>query len=443
MALGLPARVAVFATLLVLAVLAAPRAAFAESSIGPSTVVNGYPRTLTFTAPISGDGQDVVDYSLHYTVKGRGATAVARPEEAPARGREVTAEVTLEVNSNSSYIPVGSEFLYHWEATTSGGGTVAGPEEQFLFLPPDREWQSVANDFMTVYFHGDRESLARDYLAAGAETYQRVGTELYGVSLVTLPVKAILFADESESDLARPGVGGAFDAAVTTCGTKVTDDIILLIPVDCGTGDPVDTLRHEFAHILNEVAGEGPLGKLPAWVDEGAAVYAQSTPGGYEQAFRAAVARDAIIPFREMALPAGEAGQVGVFYGQSHAMVQFLIGQGGAEGFSKLMATIKGGSRFDTAIEQVYGLDFTGFERAFRESHGLPPEPPGAGAGSGSDDGSGLSSGTWFVFGVALLLLLAAAFSYLVLRLLSNQRSRAGAHRAGVGPSGRNDGANE
>lgn len=427
MAVRLPARAAVFVTLLVLAVLAAPRAAFAESSIGPSTVVNGYPRTLTFTAPISGDGQDIVDYSFHYTVKGRGATAIARPEAAPAPGPEVAAEVTLEVNSASSYIPVGSEFLYHWEATTSGGGTVSGPEEQFLFLPPDQEWQSVANDFMTVYFHGDRESLARDYLAAGAETYQRLGTELYGVRLVTLPVKAILFADESESDLARPGVGGAFDAAVTTCGTKMTDDIILLIPVDCGTGDPVDTLRHEFAHILNEVAGEGPLGKLPAWMDEGAAVYAQSTPGGYEQAFRAAVARDAIIPFREMALPAGDARQVGVFYGQSHAMVEFLIGRDGPEGFSRLMATIKGGVRFDTAIEQVYGIDFTGFERAFRESYGLSPEPRSVGVAEGSDDGSGLSSGTWFVFGVALLLLLAALFSFLVLRLLANQRSRTGA----------------
>ena len=329
----------------------------------------------------------MVDYALYYTVKGRGATAVARPEAPPSPGREVVAEVTLEVNSGNSYIPVGSEFLYHWEATTAGGETVTGPDEQFLFLPPDHEWQTVGNDFMTVYYHGDRESLAQDYLAAGAETYQRLGTELYGVRLVTLPVKAILFADEAESDLARPGVGGAFDAAVTTCGTKVTDDIILLIPVDCGTGDPVDTLRHEFAHILNEVAGEGPLGKLPAWMDEGAAVYAQSTPGGYERAFRSAVARDALIPFREMALPAGNAGQVGVFYGQSHAMVQFLIEQGGAADFSKLMATIKGGARFDTAIQDVYGFDFTGFERAFRESHGLPAEPPGTSTDPGGDDG--------------------------------------------------------
>src|SRR5690606_9755200 len=145
--------------------------------------------------------------------------------------RNLTAEVVLQVNSSSNYIPVGSEFTYHWEITTEDGNTFSGPQADFLYLPPDRDWKNVSNDFMVVYYHGERENIANAYLRAGADTYERIGRQLYDVELEQVPVKIIMFADEAESDLARPGTGGSFDAAVTTCGTKVTNDIVLIIPI--------------------------------------------------------------------------------------------------------------------------------------------------------------------------------------------------------------------
>ena len=164
------------------------------------------------------------------------------------------------MTSRSNYTPVGSEFVYHWEITTADGNTFTGPEQSFFYLPTGKDWKNVSNDFMTVYYHGDRQNLASAYLKAGEETYERVGKQLYNITLKQIPVKVIMFADEAESDFARPGSGGSFDAAVTTCGTKVTDDIVLIIPVACGSPDRTDTLRHEFGHILNETAGEGARG---------------------------------------------------------------------------------------------------------------------------------------------------------------------------------------
>jgi len=450
------------AALLVLAAAAGlpPRGAASAAVIESMTVENGYPRTLTFRVTARAD-VDITDATLSYAIKGRGTLALGKPDSLE-RGKTVTAEVVLQVNSGQSYIPVGSEFTYSWEVQTADGQVTRSEERQFLYLPPDRQWQSVANDFMVVYYHGDRETLARAYLNAGADTYERIGRQLYGITLTTLPVKVILFANEAEMDPARPGTGGRFDAAVTTCGTKVTNDILLMIPVPCGSTDRTDTLRHELGHILNDIAGQGALAKLPAWLDEGAAVYAQSSPGDYEGAFRAAVRADRLIPFNQMVVPTSNPQLVGVFYGQAYFMVKFLVDREGPGKFAELMRTIKGGVRYDQAIERVYGLTMQQFEDAFRAAYGLAPRsaptaaptaaptqrpqqaqptaaptkaPAQAGGGTGGD--SGIDRGLLIILGLAILLALAAVFSWLVAMMLANNRERgAGSGPGGPGPGG-------
>ena len=444
------------AALLVLAAAAGlpPRGAAASAVIESMTVENGYPRTLTFRVTARAD-VDITDATLSYAIKGRGTLALGKPDSLTP-GRTVTAEVVLQVNSGQSYIPVGSEFTYSWEIRTADGQVTRSEERQFLYLPPDRQWKSVANDFMVVYYHGDRETLAKAYLDAGSDTYQRIGRELYGIELTTLPVKVILFANEAEMDPARPGTGGRFDAAVTTCGTKVTNDILLMIPVQCGSTDRTDTLRHELGHILNDIAGQGTLAKLPAWLDEGAAVYAQSSPGDYEGAFRVAVRADRLIPFNQMVVPTSNPQLVGVFYGQAYFMVKFLVDREGPGKFAELMRTMKSGVRYDQAIQRVYGLTMQQFEDAFRAAYGLAPRSAPTAAptaaptqrpqqaqptpaptkapaqtGSSSDGSGGLDRGLLLIFGLALLLALAAVFSWLVAMLLANNRERG----AGGGPS--------
>lgn len=426
----------------------------AETVVESSTVENGYPKTLTFKLTARADS-DITDVTLEYSIKGRGTSALGKPKElTPARSLSV--EVELQANSGQAYIPVGSEFTFRWKLETAAGEVYTSPDQQFFYLPPDKDWQSVSNDFMTVYYHGDRATLAGAYLKAGQDTYERIGKGLYNVTLTTLPVKVILFANEQESDLARPGTGGSFDAAVTTCGTKVTNDILLLIPVPCGSTDRTDTLRHELGHILNETAGEGALGKLPSWLDEGAAVYAQSSPGDYEAAFEAAVRSNRLIPFNQMGNPATTASQVGVFYGQSYFMVKYLIEKEGEATFGEFMSTIKRGARFDAALKSVYGFaGLSAFEDEFRASFNLAPvaaptaaptqrpqqsQPtvapttaPSTGASSATGDDRNLGRGTFIIVGVAVLFALAAVFAYLLALMASNSRLQA-AQRAAPPP---------
>jgi len=449
------------ATLVTFLTLSTTSEARAETVVESSTVENGYPANLTFKLTARAD-TEITDVSLSYSIAGRGTGALDKPKTlTPARN--LSTEVVIQVNSANSYFPVGSDFSYRWQITTADGNTYTSPDQKFFYLPPGRDWKSVANDFMVVYYHGDRESLANQYLRAGAETYERIGRQLYGIELKQVPVKVIMFADEAESNPARPGSGGRFDAAVTTCGTKVTNDIVLVIPVACGSADRTDTLRHEFGHILNETAGEGSLAKLPSWLDEGAAVYAQSTPGDYRPAVDQAIQARRIIPFSEMGIPATNPNQVQLYYGQSWAMVSFLIEEGGPETFAKFMSTIKGGRRVDQALSDVYGFaNMTAFEDSFKASVGISqqaqPATPAAQATPGSqaspapqatatptpgvpataDDSSGdgeVSNETLLIGGIGVLFALGAVLAFLVSTMMRNNRKAAARNAAAGGPS--------
>lgn len=343
----------------------------AATTIESTTIENTYPKTLSFKVTASADS-DITDVTLSYAITGRNASALGKPANPITPARTLTAEVIVETNQGNNYIPVGSEFTYTWSVTTADGNVTKSADQKFLFLPPDQQWKNVQGEFMIVYYHGDKEALANQYLKSGLETFDKIGKNLFGIELKQTPVRVVLFDNEKESDLARQGGGtGRFDTAVTTCGTKVTNDILLMIPISCGSSDVTDTLRHEFGHILNATAGEGVLVKLPAWLDEGTAVYAQTAPGsGYTGAFQQAARSNRLIPFAQMGTPSSDASTVNLFYGQAYFMVKYLIDKSGPAKYAEFFATMKGGRRFDQALQQIYGFDVAGFEKEFVAANG-------------------------------------------------------------------------
>ncbi len=421
----------------------ASREASAETRLVAQSVVNEFPRRLVFKLTAESDA-DITDVTLRYTLSSTGIASFSKPVSFRA-GKSVAVEVLIDVNSSSNYIPVGNDFTYFWEITTAEGRTETPPERWF-YLPPNREWKSVANDFMVVYYHGERANVAQSYLDAGAQTYQDIGRKLLNVDLKQLPIRVILFAVESELEPARPGSGARFDAAVTTCGTKVTSDIVFVIPQSCGTGDRTDTLRHEFGHILNEAAGDGPQAKLPSWLDEGTAVMAQTEPGqNFVGPFQTGVRVDRLIPFSQMGTTASDARQVGLFYGQAYFMAKHLLDKYGQPKFAELFATIKGGTRFDEALRKVYGFDLAGFERDFRAAHKLgqvaTPTPGATQRPSGSptatstragtlvepadDDGGGVNLVVLGIVALAVVFGLVAVMLYLFATMQARKRSSA------------------
>jgi hypothetical protein len=430
------------------ATLAAPHTVHAQAPEFATSIRNEFPRRVVFALAASA-GSEIVDVTLDYRIAGRGVSALGKPASFDA-GTSIETEVLVETNSGNSYIPVGSRFDYSWALKLADGSTVTSEPGTFLYLPPDQQWESLENGIVRTWYYGDRAAIAGEYLEAGQETYQAMARDLFGIDLELLPVTVILFGDESELEQARPGTPGALDAAVVNCGTKVTSDVVFVIHRSCGTRDRTDTFRHEFTHIINEAAGEGPLGKLPSWLDEGTAVHGQSEPGdNYAASVDAALRTGRLIPFAQMGTASNDAAQVNLFYGQSWAMTGFLIDLGGPSEYARLFATIKAGARFDQALEDVYGFDLDGFEAAFYEAAGLAAPGQAGGSGSspsqqqptpvptrpplqtttptsnGSDDG--IDPIVLGVVGASVLFALVAAFFYLWSLMLASKRKAAAA----------------
>ncbi|MDP1956998.1 MAG: peptidase MA family metallohydrolase, partial [Rhodocyclaceae bacterium] len=202
-------------------------------------------------------------------------------------------------------------------------------------------------------------------------------------------------------------------------------------------------------------AGEGALAKLPSWIDEGTAVYAQTVPGSnYVNAFTAAARGNRLIPFSQMGTPSNDAGRVNLFYGQSYAMVQYLIDKGGPEQYAEFFATIKSGKRFDAALEEVYGFTFAGFEEEFIAASGgtgaaptaVPTQRPqqtqptvaptarpaqanptarpttAAAVSNSNSGGDGIDRVAVGAIGLAVLFALLGVFSFLLANVIGNNR---------------------
>jgi hypothetical protein len=133
-------------------------------------------------------------------------------------------------------------------------------------------------------------------------------------------------------------------------------------------------------------------------------------------------------------------------------MVQYLVEEKGAAKIAELMGRTKGGTRFDVAFEETFGIDMTEFEAEFRAFIGLPPagtdspdsrsSGPTAVPNSGNDQpadptasGSG-SSGTvpgrsgddidGFALGAiafAVVAALIAVFLFLLSQMMANKRT--------------------
>lgn len=445
------------AVLLPAALLLLPGAATtvrAGATIEAATYTVNYPNEIVFSLRASASAP-ITDVSLVYTLKNRNIRSVGKPAEF-SPGTSVDTRVTVTTNPNTTWIPVGNEFTWWWEITLADGTVTTSPESTFVYLPPNRDWKTVENDFAIVYYFGPRDDLASRMLSAMEDVYERVGKGLFQAELEQVPVKLIVIGDSNDMRTARPSSGQAFDnSLVVTCGLRpggVRD--IIYAAISCG--DAVDTVRHEFGHILNGAAGHGTLVDFPFWLEEGLAVYAQEDPSTFVAAFRAATQSSrgrGMLPFSRMTQATSNPNETILQYGQAYMMTSYLIDTYGEAKLRELMALTKRDIRFDRAFQQVYGLDMTTFEAEFVAAMGIPTRP-GASPTSpqqpaqptarptsqaqpqqptpaptvrqqpapASGGGTGIDASTLLILGVAFLLLLLAVFAFLVLMYLQNLR---------------------
>ena len=443
-------------------------AARAETTIITATVENNYPTNLTFKLTARAD-IDITDVTLQYQLTGRNSSGVGKPDTIAA-GRAISSEIVVKTDPDSNWIPVGNEFIWHFELTLSDGSVFKGQDQTFLFLPSGQTWQTTTSSLLTVYYHGDRAQSAARFVTAADAVFKKTAQDLLKTDLTRKPVKVVLFADSKELAVSQPGKGTTVaNSGVITCGYRPgSANDIITVASSCGGSSSLDTFKHEFAHIINQAAGESPLVKLPFWLDEGLAVFAQDSQADFLSAFQATVARTkTVIPFDRMNLSPSDPNQIIAAYGQGYVMTKYLIDTYGADKMAQLMTLTKKQTRFDVALKQVYGFDIPGFEKEFvakviaggnpqtapttrpqqqQPTNTAPTQraqpqsqstrvPTAAPAPAQIVQKDGTDRLTIGLVGLSALLALTAIFFYLVSMMFAQNRQRAAAAAAAITPS--------
>ena len=394
------------------------------SAQGPSVTDEGaqsrFPDGVEFRVSAQGD-QAIEKMRLRYTIRPDGTRASGVPNFQP--GASVSTSFTLAGNEPPNiYLPPGTRIDYYWEVEDAAGNVATTPEASIIYEDIRFEWQTLEADGVVIHYYSGSDDDAQAMLDVAQESIAGMSALLDVTVEFTVNIRIYASTDDMRDALQRRSE--TFESQITTAGVRVSSDTVLVLG-----NVSFSTLRHELAHVVTAIAGEGPFGSLPAWLDEGTAVYAQGDPEGFRGAVERAIDRGNVFSVRSITSYQGDPSKVNLFYGQSWSLVNFLIDTYGGEQFAQLFAEIKGGVTTDAALETVYGFDQDGLENEWRASVGLPPReetapegeepvptlPPSRGDETGSpataEDGDGTSAGV--IIGLLLgILAVAAAIAF-------------------------------
>jgi hypothetical protein len=417
-------RLSLLAALLVVAALSlSPRTLSAQAiTVTDDGVANHFPDDIEFRVSAHGD-QPIEKVRLHYTILPDGTSASADPEFDPATS--VSTSFSLAGNEPPQiYLPPGTRIDYHWEVEDAAGDTATTPETSVVYEDVRFEWSTLEAGGVIIHYYSGGKDDAQAMLDVAQKAIADM-SDLLNVS-IDFPVNVRVYASSDDMRPALQRRSESYESQITTAGVRVSSDTVLVL----GNVSFI-TLRHELAHVVTAVAGEGPFGGLPAWLDEGTAVYAQGDPQGFGDAVQRAIDRGNVLSVRSITSYPGDPDKVNLFYGESWSLVSFLVDTYGDDKFAQLFAEIRSGKTTDGALQAVYGFDQGGLDDEWRASVGLSPREPtpqngeepvptfqpsdGGGSQAQSSDG-GASTGV--IIGLALAIIAVAAvigFATLVL----------------------------
>ena len=326
---------------------------------------NDFPKGIIFKLDFESE-EPVKEVRFRYAIAPDGSRAYGVPECAGVTSVQCTFDLK---STASNFLIPGVEITYFWEITDQAGRTVETDPDRCMYQDDRFDWRSLSEDGLTVWFYAGSEDDMRSLLSVGQDTLTRLGS-LLGTE-VDFPVKVFVY--DSAEDMQPVLLAGQLspEHGVITLGEVVVSDTAVV----AHDAYAPDILRHELSHIVMRNAVKGPFSNLPAWLEEGVAVYGQSQPlADMKSALEAAIKSNRPFTIRSLSSASvGESGgSVGLFYGQSYSVVRFLIDDYGEEKFRELLAAFREGNRTDDALMQVYGFDQDGLENAWRRSVGLP-----------------------------------------------------------------------
>ena len=287
---------------------------------------NSWPDSVVVTALVDG-GSDVESATFLYKILPEGA--LTREAAELTIGDVTRAVAEFPTRDPMLWIPAGADFEWRWEFVTSDGETHETAPQVWRYEDPRFEWQSLIEGDLEVAYY-DNRSVAEQMLREGLEALEEISPFLGLDELI--PIKVYVWASTEDAREVERIDSETFEESVITGGTRVLADLVHIYQPSRWV------VRHELTHVLTKLAGEGPYGDLPAWLDEGMATIAEGDwldrRGG---ALQYAINNDLVLSLRSMESPSNTPGFVDIFYGQSAAVVLFLLQEYGNEAMNEAL----------------------------------------------------------------------------------------------------------
>lgn len=301
---------------------------------------------------------------LLYRIDGEEVINRGYPDFIPAK--EVAAEYVMDLQRGE--IAPFSEIEYFWRIEDAAGNKLDTKPVSFVYEDDRFQWESLTQGKVTLCWYDADRAFAQRLLDIALDSLARLEEEV-GVELEE-PVKLVVYQSKADMLGALVPRGEVFEAQVVTLGTVVSRGTVLLH----GTHRGVEkTMAHELSHVVVHLATENPYAGIPAWLDEGLAMYNQGElPGANRQALERATRENRLISVRSLTAPTGKPEEINLFYGEVHSVVEFLLKTYGKEKMAQLLAVFKEGAAYDDALMKVYGFDQDSLDAQWRESLGLP-----------------------------------------------------------------------
>jgi len=273
-------------------------------------------------------------------------------------------------NKDNQYIPPGTRIEYHYDIRDVKGRILKTDAQIYTYLDNRFEWEAVTDGVITVFYFGD-ESLekAEQILNICRTTLDHMGPIL-GIKPAH-PLHIVTYQDYSDMKVALPFRSKNVADALITQGIAFADERSLIIYT---SDNFIGTTKHEFTHLLVGDAAGRAYNRVPLWLNEGLAEYA-NTDGSYQSYLQSAIQNGDLLPLWQRETFSGTPRDMMIGYGQGESVVQFMIDEYGTQKMALLMANIPSSYDIDSALESSYDFDQYGLDSLWRSHMGLPQLP--------------------------------------------------------------------
>ena len=288
----------------------------------------------------------ITEVTLYYRLGRRDVRIYGYPRFTPST--RVSADFAIRT-AGANFIPSGVDIEYYYVVQDANGDAFESDRYFLEYKDPAFGWHRYEQGDLIFLWHDRPESRVVE-VAKDVDQRLRPVRELLGLHDPE-PMKAVLVNSPAEAGRSFPLISGETTRNHVYGGFAFGDlDVLVLLGLN------TDGIVHEMTHLLIDDALDSPFARVPDWLNEGLAMYFESSSAGSNRTLTQAARDGRLKPLRSMGNVPGRPQDVRLFYAQSRSIVRHVMDAHGQERMATLLASLNDGNRIEEAIEATYGM---------------------------------------------------------------------------------------